>query len=389
MTLRIEWLDAIAAVSAERWNRLLPEANPFVRHEFLHALEQSGSLRRDLGWRAQHLLLWQGESLIGAAPCYLKANSHGEFVFDWNWAEAYERAGGRYYPKLLCAVPYSPVSGPRLLVGTGVDRCLIQRQLLDAIRGHCDAHAWSSAHLNFCLTDEAECASSLDSGWLSRFDWQYHWHNQGYADFDGFLSALSSKKRKNIRQERARFRGDGWQIKRHAGNDIDAGLLEDIYRFYAATFMAKGNVPALTRDFFGMLLSTMPESVLAVVASRDGERIAAAFCLQGERTLYGRYWGCSEEVAGLHFECCYYQGIEHCIGQGLQVFEPGAQGEHKIARGFLPVRVYSRHYVRDAGFRAALAQHLEIEARHQEHYRDLLMQHSPFRSDVNPLSPGQ
>lgn len=387
MTHRIEWLDAIAQVSAERWNRLLPMANPFVRHEFLHALEHTGSLRRDLGWRAHHLLLWQGESLVGAAPCYLKANSHGEFVFDWNWAEAYERAGGRYYPKLLCAVPYSPVSGPRLLAGAGADRQQIQRELLDAMRLHCDAHSWSSAHVNFCLDDEADLASGLGVDWLSRFDWQYHWRNPGYADFDSFLAALSSKKRKNIRQERARFRGEGWQIERHTGSDIDAGLLDDIYRFYAATFVAKGNVPALTREFFSVLVARMPECVLAVVASHNDERIAAAFFLQGAQTLYGRYWGCSEEIPGLHFECCYYQGIEHCIEQRLQDFEPGAQGEHKIARGFLPVRVHSRHYVRDAGFRTALAEHLKIEARHQEHYRALLMQHSPFRSDASPLSP--
>lgn len=381
MSYRIEWLDAIAAVRPELWNSLLPTANPFVRHEFLHALEESGSLRADLGWRAHHLALWQGDQLVGAAPCYLKSNSHGEFVFDWNWAEAYERAGGRYYPKLLCAVPYSPVTGPRLLAGASDRTDEIRRRLLDAMCQHCDERRWSSAHLNFCLTDEAELASTEHATWLPRFDWQYHWQNPGYRHFDDFLAALTSKKRKNIRQERARFKQDEWRIERHRGRDIDADLMDDLYRFYASTFLAKGNVPALTRGFFTQLIDAMPDAVMTVVASRNHERVAASFCLQGPDTLYGRYWGCSEEVPGLHFECCYYQGIEYCIEQGLQVFEPGAQGEHKIARGFLPVRVHSRHHVRDPGFRSALTDHLAIEAVHQERYREVLLQHSPFRTD--------
>ena len=378
MQVRIEWRDAMSSIASSQWNALLVDDHPFVRHQFLAALETSGSLRAELGWRAHHLTLWHDEQLIGAAPCYVKGNSHGEFVFDWNWAEAYEGAGGRYYPKLLCAVPYSPVTGPRLLAGSGDNRHDIQRQLIAAMRAHCDARKWSSVHLNFATGEEAAQPQFADDAWLPRFDWQYHWRNRGYADFDAFLAALIGKKRKNIRQERARFRTGDWLIERVPGKAIDAELMGDIYHFYASTFIAKGNVPALTRAFFDQLLSALPESVLAVVATRNGERIGAAFCLRSSDTLYGRYWGCSEEVPGLHFECCYYQGIEYCIEQGLQTFEPGAQGEHKIARGFLPTRMHSRHYLRDPGFRDAIAEYLQQEEAHQLRYRDLLLEHSPF-----------
>jgi uncharacterized protein len=376
---RIEWLKRIADVPAAQWNALLSDDHPFLRHEFLHALEASGSLRADLGWRAQHLLIWKGTRLVAAAPCYLKTNSHGEFVFDWSWAEAWERAGRRYYPKLLCAVPYSPVTGPRLLVAGDVDRVGLHESLLKALMQRCSDEGWSGAHINFLPSDEDRWDDLDRLGWLARGDWQFHWRNAGYACFDEFLAALSAKKRKNIRQERARFAAADWRIQRLRGDAIDASTLDDIYRFYAYTFQFKGNVPALTRNFFERLLVTMPLSVLAVVASRDGERIAAAFCLQSRDTLYGRYWGSSEDVAGLHFECCYYQGIEHCIEQGLKCFEPGAQGEHKIARGFLPTRTYSRHYLVDPGFRAAIADYLDREAAHQQRYGEALMQHSPYR----------
>lgn len=382
MQERIEWLDGIGKLAAADWNALLVDTHPFVRHEFLYALEASGSLRADLGWRAQHLLLWHGDRLVGAAPCYIKSNSHGEFVFDWNWAEAWERAGGHYYPKLLCAVPYSPVSGPRLLVGADADRDAIQNRLIAAMTERCLERGWSGAHVNFHDADGDRLAEFDRLGWLSRFDWQFHWHNRGYRDFDDFLAALSAKKRKNIRQERARLQTPQWQIQRLCGAAIDADTLDDIYRFYAYTFQLKGNVPALTREFFDRLLQTLPQSVLAVVASRDGERIGAAFCLQSDATLYGRYWGCSEDVPGLHFECCYYQGIEHCIEAGLQCFEPGAQGEHKIARGFLPTRTRSRHFLSNAGFRRAIADYLDEEARQQTLHGQLLMQHSPYRDPL-------
>ncbi len=379
MLERIEWLDRIGSVSAADWNALVPDAHPFVQHEFLHAIEDSGSLRADLGWRAQHLLLWHEKSLVGAAPCYVKMNSHGEFVFDWNWAEAWQRAGGHYYPKLLCAVPYSPVTGPRLLAAAGDDRGAIQNRLIAVLTDRCQHERWSSAHINFMHADDANLVELDRSGWLPRSDWQYHWSNRGYADFDAFLAALTAKKRKNIRQERARVAGPQWRLERLRGDQIDPAVMDDIYRFYAYTFQFKGNVPALTREFFERLRTTMPQALLAVIASRDGERIGAAFCLQSHDTLYGRYWGCSEDVPGLHFECCYYQGIEHCIEQGLQRFEPGAQGEHKIARGFLPTRTLSRHYLRDPEFRSAVAKYLLHDAAQQQQYGAMLLEHSPYR----------
>jgi predicted N-acyltransferase len=377
MREHIQWLGDIGGVSAAAWNALLDDDHPFVRHEFLHALEASGSLRPELGWHPQHLLLWHDGQLVAAAPCYVKTNSHGEFVFDWNWAEAWQRAGHDYYPKLLCAVPYSPVTGPRLLA-VGADAPTLRAKLLAAMQARCRDEGWSGAHINFLAGDE-DAAPSLQRDWLARFDWQFHWQHRGYAGFDDFLGALSAKKRKNIRQERARFRAPAWKIERVGGDAIDAAMMDDIYRFYACTFQMKGNVPALTRAFFERLRATMPEALLAVVGYRDGERVGAAFCLQGAGSLYGRYWGCSEDVPGLHFECCYYQGIEHCIERGLSRFEPGAQGEHKIARGFLPVRTHSRHFLVDAGFRTAIADYLRREAVQQQRYGEMLTMHSPYR----------
>ena len=379
MALRVEWISQLQQVSISRWNALCADDNPFLRHEFLESLESSGSLRADLGWKARHLLLWRDDRLIGASPCYQKMNSHGEFVFDFRWADAWERAGGRYYPKLLSAIPYSPVTGSRLLVAEHEDAVMVRAQLRDAMTQHCSDHEWSSAHINFLTAAEHAELRPDDEMWLARSDWQYHWRHQGYASFDEFLAALSAKKRKNIRQERARFTSDEWKIERLVGAAITPDVMADVYRFYSSTFQMKGNHPALTPEFFDRLLQLMPESVMIVLATWRGTRVAASWFMQGGGRLYGRYWGSSVAVSGLHFECCYYQGIEHCIAEGLQVFEPGAQGEHKIARGFLPTQTFSRHYIADAGFRIAIADYLRREAEHQQRYGEMLLTHSPYR----------
>ena len=371
MTATVRWLDRIDAVPAADWDALRGDDNPFVAHAFLAALEASGSLRADLGWRAEHLTLWRGDELVAAAPAYRKANSHGEFVFDFAFAEAHERWLGPYYPKRLVAVPYSPVNGPRLLAGNASD----QRALVDALASDVRTRGWSSAHVNFL--PEAQC-HAFDDTWLPRFDWQFHWHNRGYRDFEDFLDVLAAKKRKNIRQERARLQRDGWRFERVQGRDLVATDIDFLHHCYVATFDDKGNTPALTRDFFSRICRELPTQTLAVFASRNGERLASAFMLQSSTTLYGRYWGCVADAPGLHFETCYYQGIEHAIAQQLQVFEPGAQGEHKIARGFLPTRTHSRHYFASPDFRAAIANYLERETLQLDRYRASVLLHSPY-----------
>ena len=373
MSLRVRWLDRIDAVPAADWDALRRDDSPFVSHAFLSALERSGSLRAGLGWTPQYLTLWRDAALVAAAPGYRKANSHGEFVFDFAFADAYERALGDYYPKRLVAVPYTPVRGPRLLARGSDER----RALVAALAADTRERGWSSAHVNFIA--DAEC-SAFGAAWLARSDWQFHWHDRGYRDFDDFLAVLNAKKRKNIRQERARLARDGWRFERIRGSDLDDAAIDFIHRCYVATFSEKGNTPALTREFFAMICRTLPTQTWAVFAFERDRRAACAFLLSDASTLYGRYWGCIGEPApGLHFETCYYQGIELALEQRLETFEPGAQGEHKIARGFLPTRTHSRHYFPNPEFSAAIAGYLAREARHLERYREVVMKHSPYR----------
>ena len=369
---RLDEIDAVA------WNRLLPDDNPFLDHAFLCGLERHGCLLPDHGWLSHHLGLYKSGELVAAAPLYIKLNSHGEYVFDWAWASAYARHGLDYYPKLLCAVPYSPVPGPRLLVGDGVDAELLRRALIDAIRAEAERRNWSSAHLNFASQSDA-AAFVDDDNWLPRFDWQFHWKNLGWRDFTDFLDALTPKKRKNIRQERERVERAGVRCEIRRGDELVATEWEQIHNFYSATFDEKGNYPALTPAFFRHLGQALPTRTLAVLAWRGTHLIAAAVLLRSRDNLYGRYWGCSETVPGLHFEVCYYQGIDYCLRHGLKSFEPGAQGEHKLARGFLPTMTRSFHYLADPGFRVAVRDALEREAVVLHDYREELMAHSPYK----------
>ena len=361
--------SSIRDIDADAWNALAGSEQPFVRHGFLSALEDSGSLRRELGWAPMPLLLREGKEIVAAAPGYLKTNSHGEFVFDWAWADAYARSGLNYYPKLLIAVPYSPVTGPRLL---GAER----GRLAASIRQLVDRSKLSSAHLNF-LT-EPDAAALAHDPWLPRFDWQFHLRNPGYRDFQDFLDALSSKKRKNIRQERGHAQRHGFDIVWKKDVDLDEADLDAIHALYSDTFDRKGNTPALTRAFFSLLRERVPGALHVAGAWRDRRLHAVAVFMRGTHTLYGRYWGADADYAGLHFELCYYQGIEHLIANRMRTFEPGAQGEHKIARGFLPTRTRSAHYIRHPGFRTAIRSALDREAQSLRHYRAELDAHSPY-----------
>jgi predicted N-acyltransferase len=350
--------------------------------------------------------------LVAAAPLYLKSNSHGEFVFDWSWAAAYERAGLAYYPKLLGAVPYSPVTGTRLLTKLGGDASELRAVLAKAIVGEVERNGLSSAHINFVTEDDAQALAR--TGWLARFDWQFHWKNRpgsdgGWKTFDDFLAALNHKKRKNIRAERAQVARAGIICELRNGDEIDSHEWRAIHRLYLNTFEERGNHPALTEEFFHHLGAAMPKQIVAVLCkrslkdpagtpvyssaviedSKDDELIAMSLMLRSSDTLYGRYWGSTTNVPGLHFEACYYQGIEYCLREGLTTFEPGAQGEHKIARGFLPTMTRSYHYIAEPRFRAAVRDALAHEAVALNDYRAELLAHSPYanHTHVPPAIP--
>lgn len=375
VTLQARLIHSLDEVDPAAWQSLQPEPGVFLDWRLLRGLEHTGCLKPRHGWKPAHLLIEDGSRLLGAAPCYLKGNSHGEFVFDHGWADAYERHGLAYYPKLLSAVPYSPVTGARLLDGGDP---AIGQALLAALRGQTDALGLSSAHINF------HRQPIDDPHWLARFDWQFHWRNPGWQGFDDFLAALSSKKRKNIQQERRQVSRAGITVQRLSGDLVDQAAIEAMYGFYLDTFDRKGNLPALSPEFFDLLRDQLGEQLMLALAYREGRCIAGALFLFDAGTLYGRYWGCHENWPGLHFELCYYQGIEFCLERGIPLFEPGAQGEHKLARGFLPTRTHSSHYLRDPRFRAAVADALQREASWQLSYREELMRHSPYREGTAP-----
>jgi uncharacterized protein len=368
-------VEALADIPAAQWDALHDGCNPFISHAFLDGLERHRCLRPQFGWTPRHLALWDDAELVAAMPAYLKTNSHGEFVFDHAWAHAFARHGLDYFPKWLCAVPYTPVTGPRLLARDEP----VRRALLDALAALTAEADFSSAHVNF--HDEAENIA-FDPSWLARIDVQYHWHNDGgWADFDGFLAAMDHKHRKNIRQERAKVRRMGIEFRVVHGDEASDSDLAAMHGFYLQTFRDYGNTPALTLEFFRHLSTSMPRGLVLFLAERDGSVIAGALCLRGGDTLYGRYWGASELLPGLHFETCYYQGIDYCLREGLRAFEPGAQGEHKLARGFLPTLVHSRHWIADPAFAEAIGHWCVEEADSVRRYASQLASHSPFRAD--------
>lgn len=368
-------LDEIPAAA---WDALHDRRNPFVEHAFLSGMEREGCLRPRWGWTPRHAGLWRDGELVAAAPAYLKTNSHGEFVFDHAWANAYARFGREYFPKWLVGVPYSPVTGPRLLAREDADR----RVLLAAMAARATRDGLSSIHVNFHRVEEA---AAFDGDWLAREDVQFHWHNRGWAGFDDFLAALQPKKRKNLRQERDKVRRAGYTFRTLHGDEASDDDLAAMHFFYCRTFADYGNHPALTMEFFRHLARAMPRQLVLFLAERGGEAVAGALCLRGGDTLYGRYWGSSEPVPapGLHFETCYYQGIDYCLREGLQVFEPGAQGEHKVARGFLPVATHSRHWLADPEFSRAIGEWCAQERAGTASYRQSVLAHSPYR-DADP-----
>jgi uncharacterized protein len=381
-TLVLRLHDDPTRVDAQRWNALLaasPEPTPFLRHEFLCALHASGSASPDTGWAPLFVVLEDGEDWIAACALYLKSHSYGEYVFDWAWAEAYERAGLRYYPKLLGAVPFTPVPGSRILARTDAARSA----MFDALRALTKEQKLSSAHLLFIDERERECAAA--AGWMLRSTVQFHWHNRAgepYASFDDFLACLNHDKRKKIRQERRHVRDAGVQFEARQGAQITEADWDFFYRCYQLTYRAHRSTPYLTRGFFAQVAQSLPEHWLMFIArAASGEPVASSLiALDPEhRVAFGRYWGCTAYVPHLHFEACYYQPLQWCIAHGWSRFEGGAQGEHKMSRGLMPVRTWSAHWLRDARFADAVARFLEREGPGVGAYVDELREHSPFR----------
>ncbi|MFB9146916.1 GNAT family N-acetyltransferase [Halomonas alkalicola] len=381
-SLVLQELPAIEAVPAAAWNALVGDDHPFLRHEFLHALEASGSVSPATGWVPRHLTLWQGERLVGAMPHYLKHHSFGEYVFDWSWADAWERAGGRYYPKGLTAIPYTPAPGPRLALAEGIDPLAAREALAMAWEGRGEgvASELSSWHLLFAEEAEVAAWQAARPGLLARHGVQFQWRDAGYGDFEGFLAAMTSKRRKAIRRERRLVADQGLTLHRLEGEEIDAAALEHFFRCYEITYLERGRHGYLNPDFFRRLRATMPESLLLVQARLEGRPVAAALCLQGARTLYGRYWGSEVMADCLHFEACYYQGIEHCLARGLTLFDPGTQGEHKLARGFAPRLLTSLHHIADPRLRDAVARFCAEERAQIRAYCAAATQALPFRA---------
>lgn len=373
----IRFLHRLTDLPAADWDALHDGRNPFVSHAFLQGLEEHGCLRAEWGWRPRHFTLWESGQLIGAVPGYLKDNSHGEFVFDHAWANAYARHGLAYFPKWLGAVPYSPVSGPRLLAKDAETA----RTLVETLRAEVARMGWSSAHVNFHL---AEDDAAFGPDWLLREDIQFQWHNPGnWTDFSSFLAAMDHKHRKNIRQERAKLARTGVSYRIVHGDEATDADLQAMHDFYLQTFSEYGNSPALTLPFLQHLATAMPRQLVIFLAMLECQPIAGALCLRGGDTLYGRYWG-GATLPGLHFETCYYQGIEYCLREGLTRFEPGAQGEHKLARGFLPHPVRSRHWLAEPAFAAALAGWCAQEREEVQRYAQLLAEHTPFKAIESP-----
>lgn len=366
---------SIKTISPAAWNRLAGTTCPFLRHEFLSAAEQTGCATRGQGWTPRHLTLERDGKLVAAMPLYEKSHSWGEFVFDWAWAQAYERAGLAYYPKLVAAVPFTPATSRRLLVADGDDEAAAA--LLDAALAFARDEGYSSLHLLF--PTEPEIARLRDAGFVIRKDCQFHWENRGYGNFDDFLDTFSSAKRKKARRDRRRVVESGIRFRRLHGADLDPETWAVVYPLIAGTFLMRGSLPYFNEAFFRTVSERLPDQVLVILAEKDDEPIAAAVFFETPERLWGRYWGSAGQYDALHFETCYYQGIEYCIETGKRAFEPGTQGEHKISRGFAPVSTGSAHWLAHPAFADAIGRYVDEEGRHVDRYIDAVASHTPFK----------
>ncbi|MEE9314343.1 MAG: GNAT family N-acetyltransferase [Rhizobiaceae bacterium] len=388
ITIRV--VDSVEVIGKTAWDALArPNSshildksyNPFNSYNYYHSLEKSQSANRSTGWLGQHLVMETAEKeIIGILPCYLKNHSQGEYVFDHGWADAFERAGGNYYPKLQATVPFTPASGNRVLVGNGPDAPKRRLLMAGGLQEICDQLGVSSAHITFMEKGEWELLG--EHGFLLRTDQQFHWLNDNYENFDGFLNALSSRKRKNIRKEReTALKDTGITIEWLTGAQLNEEVWDTFFQFYTDTGSRKWGQPYLTRNFYTLIGETMADDILLIMAKRDGRYIAGAINFIGSHTIYGRHWGCIEDQPFLHFEVCYYQAIDYAIKHGLERVEAGAQGLHKLARGYMPQTTYSAHYITHPDFRRAIGDYLEHERQAVERESAAIADHGPFKKD--------
>ena len=381
--MRSRVIERIRDLPASEWNALDHRGYPFLRHEFLSALEDSGCIGFETGWRPHFIVLEDDAGIAAAAPAWLKDHSYGEFVFDFAWAQAYARHGLRYYPKLLVAAPFTPATGPRLLHRPNASVSATSAALLEAIAATADAMHLETTHVTFPdATDLA--ALRADPDWLLRCDCQFHWENRGYRDFEDFLATFTAEKRKKARRERRRVAESRIRFERRFGHEATPAEIERAWQLHRRTFLQRGNEPYLNLEAFTQIAATMGEALQFTFAYLGDDIVAVAVFFVGTDTLYGRYWGSAEEYHSLHFETCYHQGIEFCIERGLQRFEPGTQGEHKVSRGFAPTFTWSAHRIVEPRFRAAIADYLAREKVGVEQYAAGIAEHVPYKQDLAP-----
>jgi predicted N-acyltransferase len=379
--MRIRAIGSLAEVAASDWNALDLGGNPLVRHEFLLALEQTGCATGATGWQANHLLLIDGNKLVGALPLYLKPHSWGEFVFDWSWASAYSRSGREYYPKLVSAVPFTPATGSRLLAqhGSAADKQSIREQLIDGLLALARQEHLSSAHLLFTTAEEQQLLENR--GFIARCDCQFHWRNDSFRSFDDFIATFRADKRKKALRERRRVAEAGIRFITLRGSEMSAEQWRVAMQLSEATFNSHGHEHYLNVEFFRTVSQSLPEVLIVKFAMLDTLPVAVAIFYQSDDALYGRYWGAAADFNGLHFETCYYQGIDYCIEHGIRHFEPGTQGEHKIARGFAPAQTRSAHWIADAKFAQAIRAHAAQENLAVDRYIAAVKEHLPFHRE--------
>ena len=376
-------LHSLRLVDRDQWNALSGVDYPFLRHEFLSALESSGCTTAESGWQPCHVTLYRDGKLIALMPLYMKSHSYGEYVFDWSWADAWRRHGREYYPKLVTAVPFTPATGPRLCIAPGEDVRATTTALFAAVQQLAEDQSLSSWHVLFPTDEEAAQLESL--GASTRTGSQFHWFNQDYGDFDDFLAAFNSRKRKSLKRERRRVAEQGIVLDTLQGDAISEADWHQFFEFYQMTYAKRsGHGGYLNRDFFLEIGQTLPEHCVMVMARMDDKPVAGSLCFRSDDTLFGRYWGCYRELDCLHFEACYYQGIEYCIREGLQRFDPGAQGEHKIQRGFTPIQTCSSHWIADPAFAQAIDDFTRRESEHTDAYIERAADFLPFRQGERP-----
>lgn len=382
--MQVKVVDSIAAISERDWDRLAGPRYPFLKHSFLHAAESTGCVADATGWQPRHIAIYdRGKKLVAAMPLYEKSHSWGEFVFDWAWAQAYQRAGLSYYPKLISAIPFTPAPAPKLLHAGPVDAAY-PALLLDTAIGLAGDSGCSSLHIQFPVAEELRALQA--AGLMLRKDCQFHWHNQGYRSFDDFLATFSSAKRKKAKRDRRHVSEQGITFRWLHGGETDRNIWKEVHELICLTFLRRGAMPYYDIEFFLALAARQPDNILIVLAEQNANTIAAAVFYEGAETLYGRYWGSSADYNALHFETCYYQGIEYCIARGKKIFEPGTQGEHKISRGFVPVTTWSAHWLERPEFFQAIGHYLDDEKQHIDRYIEAVGTHSPYRSNSDPVS---